>query len=46
MLELVSLVEVLIVIGCDDGFQDTSIPAAAIIDPVDSIPKGPIRVTE
>jgi hypothetical protein len=46
MAKLVPLVKVLIVIGGNDGFQDAGIPDAAIIDPVDSVPKSPIRVAE
>ena len=46
MAQLVSLDEVLIVIGSNDGFQDTGIPAAVIIDPVNSVPKSVICVAE
>jgi hypothetical protein len=45
MTKLVSLFDVLIVIGGDDGFQDTGI-LVVVIHPVDSVLEAPIRVAE
>lgn len=46
MTELVPLLDVLVIIGRNDGFQDTGIPAAVFIHPVNPVLKAPIRVTE
>lgn len=46
MTELVALLDVLIIVGCNDCFQNTDVPVAGFIHPVDSIPEAPICMAE
>lgn len=44
--QLLSLLNVLIVIGRNDGSQDTGIPVAVVIHPIDPVLEVPIGVAE
>jgi hypothetical protein len=44
--ELFSLINVLVVVGCNDGSQDTGIPVTVIVHPIDPVLEVPIGVAE
>lgn len=46
MTELVALLDVFIIVGRNDCFQNTDVPVAGFIHPVDSIPEVPICMAE
>lgn len=46
MTELVALLDVFIIVGCNYCFQNTEVPVAGFIHPVDSIPEAPICMAE
>ena len=46
MTKLVALLDVLIIVGRNDGFQNTNVPVAGFIYPVNSVPEAPICMAE